>query len=441
MNRTQRLSAGLLFSALGATAGAEQLTPLGALQGANNDGSIPAWEGGYQHQPTGDTMQAATDPFASDTIEFYIDKNNYENYRALLTPGQIEMLRRNPEDYRLNIYKTRRSAALPQPIYDMAQKNARSARLSEDGNGITGFQGYYPFIQPANGLQAIWNHFMRYRGGSLLRKQTQIITQASGDYAAVGIEEEAVWPENLNDYDPVEDQNIIFMAKQKVTAPARLAGTILLVHDTINQVKQPRMAWLYNAGQRRVRRAPQVAYDGPGTASDGLRTADNVDMYSGSPDRYEWKLEGRHEIYIPYNNFKLTEQQLNAKQLIQTGHLNPAYLRYEKHRVWKVVGTLKAGQRHVYQQRVFYLDEDTWQIALAEHYDSHGSLWRFSEGFAVQYDYADTPWYAAEAIYDFNSSRYLVYGLICDADAPIKFGFKSNKSEFTPAALRISGVR
>ena len=36
------------------------------------------------------------------------------------------------------------------------------------------------------------------------------------------------------------------------------------------------MAWIYNAGQRRVRRAPQVAYDGPGTAADGLRTSDNL---------------------------------------------------------------------------------------------------------------------------------------------------------------------
>ena len=46
--------------------------------------------------------------------------------------------------------------------------------------------------------------------------------------------------------------NRILLFKQEVTAPARLAGGILLVHESMNQVKQPRDAWLYNPGQRRV---------------------------------------------------------------------------------------------------------------------------------------------------------------------------------------------
>ena len=40
----------------------------------------------------------------------------------------------------------------------------------------------------------------------------------------------------------------------------------------LNQAKEHRKAWLYNPGQRRVRRAPNVAFDNPGTAADGLRT-------------------------------------------------------------------------------------------------------------------------------------------------------------------------
>src|SRR5690554_8111524 len=76
------------------------------------------------------------------------------------------------------------------------------------------------------------------------------------------------------------DDNVLFYFKQVITAPSRLAGNVLLVHETLDQVAEPRRAWLYNAGQRRVRRAPQVAYDGPGTAADGMRTSDNLDMRS-----------------------------------------------------------------------------------------------------------------------------------------------------------------
>ena len=42
-----------------------------------------------------------------------------------------------------------------------------------------------------------------------------------------------------------------------------------------------------------------------GTSSDGLRTTDNFDMFSGAPDRYDWKLVGKKEMYIPYNSYKL----------------------------------------------------------------------------------------------------------------------------------------
>ena len=48
--------------------------------------------------------------------------------------------------------------------------------------------------------------------------------------------------------------NVLIYYKQAVTAPAKLAGTILVVHETMDQVKEPRAAWVYNTGQRRVRR-------------------------------------------------------------------------------------------------------------------------------------------------------------------------------------------
>lgn len=444
MTNPRVLSALMATMALAAsfTAAAEALTPLGAEAAGNADGSIPAWTGGFSRGITwSDIPKQFVDPFAGDPVKFSIDASNYETYRDNLTPGQIEQLRRNPDGYRLNVYETRRTARYPEHVYEAARKNAQTARLAPGGNGVLDYEGYVPFSHPKSGVEVLWNHFMRYRGGSLFREHTQVITQPSGAFSEVRLEDRAAWPENLTGFDPVRDANIMIFSTQKVTAPARLAGNILLVHETVDQVAQPRLAWLYNSGQRRVRRAPQVAYDGPGTAADGLRTSDNYDMYTGSPDRYEWVLEGKQELYIPYNNYRLTSHELTSAKLIEKGHLAPEYLRYEKHRVWKVVGTLKPGMRHIYAKRVFYIDEDTWQIALAEHYDSRGELWRFSEGFHVQYDYADTPWYAGEAIYDFSSNRYLVFGLIYNSAQPIIFGFKANKSEFTPAALRAQGIR
>jgi hypothetical protein len=420
----------------GGTAHAQELTALGAEVAANADGSIPAWSGGLKAAGT-----ALSDPFVGESSLLRITPENYQAHKEHLTDGQIAMFQRYPDSYFINIYPTHRTAALPESVQEAARYNARHAKLSADGNGVEGYKGYYPFPEPKNGVEAVWNHFMRYRGGSLVRDQLQVVTQANGSFGEVRIKEEAAWPEKLDGYNEVDDKNVLFFARQAVVAPSRLAGNILLVHETVNQVEQPRLAWMYNAGQRRVRRAPQVAYDGPGTAADGLRTSDNADMYIGSPDRYDWTLEGKKEIYIPYNNFRLTDQSLTVADVAGKGHVNQNLTRYEKHRVWKVVGKLKPGMRHIYSKRVFYIDEDTWQIALAEQYDNRGELWRFSEGFHVQFHYADVPWYAGEAIYDLNSSRYLIYGLLVDAQHPIQFGVRTSKSEFQPAALRRMGVK
>ena len=97
-------------------------------------------------------------------------------------------------------------------------------------------------------------------------------------------------------------------------APARLAGGVLLVHETLNAKAAPRQAWVYNPGQRRVRRAPNVAYDNPGTASDGLRTNDMTDMFNGAMDRFSWTLVGKKEMYIPYNAYKAARQQVQGQR-------------------------------------------------------------------------------------------------------------------------------
>ena len=156
------------------------------------------------------------------------------------------------------------------------------------------------------------------------------------------------------------EQNLKLNYLQSTVAPARLAGSILLVHETVDQAKEPRSAWTYNPGQRRVRLAPNVGYDNPGTAADGLRTNDDFGMYNGATDRYDWKLVGKREMYIPYNSYKLADPGLKYTDILKPGHINQDLARYELHRVWVVDATLKPGTSHIYARRTFYIDEDSW---------------------------------------------------------------------------------
>ncbi|MCY1523998.1 hypothetical protein D9M68_589140 [compost metagenome] len=220
-----------------------------------------------------------------------------------------------------------------------------------------------------------------------------------------------------------------------------MAGTVNLLHETIDQVKEPRLAWVYNAGQRRVRRAPQIAYDGPGSGGDGMRTTDNTDMMNGSPDRYDWKLVGKKELYIPYNNYQLGSPTHKYADIIQAGHINQDLTRYELHRVWHVVATLKPGQRHVYAKRDLYFDEDTWQLAEVDHYDGRGQLWRVSEGYSVTDYERQAPTYAMVGIYDLISGRYNVLAMTNESKHQTVYGRQSKMSDFTPAALRNAGIR
>jgi hypothetical protein len=240
---------------------------------------------------------------------------------------------------------------MPAEVVEATKANALNTNMVQNGNGLEKFTVANAFPIPKNGLEVIWNHITRYRGGSVKRYVTQATPQTNGSYSLVYFDDEFVFPNKLKDYDASKPSNVLFYFKQKVTAPSRLAGNVLLVHETLDQIKEPRMAWLYNAGQRRVRRAPQVSYDGPGTAADGLRTSDNLDMYNGAPDRYEWKLNGKKEIYISYNNYELDSPKLKYDDIIKAGHINQDLTRYELHRVWHVTATLKAGERHIYEER------------------------------------------------------------------------------------------
>jgi len=417
------------------------LTPLGAEMAGNADGSIPAWTGGITTPPAGYSPgMFHLDPYADDAVLFTITAANADQYRSMLSDGQVAMLERYPDTWKMDVYPTHRSAAYPQSIYDAAMANATTAELTGDGNGIKNAGEGAPFPIPQNGAEVVWNHLVRYRGETTIHKLGQVAPTAGGSYTIVNLDESVFWKyaQPGSRVETIGNRLAYFL--QTVTSPARLAGSILLVHETLNQDTEPRKAWVYNPGQRRVRRAPNVAYDNPGTASDGQRTSDQLDLFNGAPDRYNWELKGKREMYIPYNAYALHSDKLKYDDIIKAGHVNPQHLRYEKHRVWVVDGTTKEGTNHVYARRTFYVDEDSWQIVMVDQYDGRGQIWQFSEAYCINYYDQPLFWDTLQCHYDLQNGRYLAYGLNNEGVIE-KFNEPMDEGDFTPEALRRAGRR
>ena len=424
----------------------KDLTPIGAEMAGNADGTIPAWEGGIKSpEQVGvsgfESGGHHPDPYADDQVLFKITPENMAQYADKLTEGHKKLLTLYSDTYFMNVYPTRRSAAYDQRIYDAVKRNATSARLIEGGNGVTGATEAVPFPIPSNGLEVIWNHILRYRADAASRSIGQAPVTRNGNYSMVMLEDDfnAVYSKP----GAVEEEldNVIIYFKQQVTSPPRLAGQILLVHETLNQAIENRKAWLYNPGQRRVRRAPNVAFDNPGTASDGLRTSDDLDMYNGSPERYNWELVGKKEMYVPYNASKLHSSNLKYDDILKPLHINQEHARYELHRVWVVDATLKDGIRHLYKRRTFYIDEDSWQIVAEDIYDARDELWRVAEGHPINYYDVPNLWTTLEVFVDTQAGRYLALGLNNEQSKTYDFRAEYDTKDFSPSALRRSGVR
>lgn len=354
------------------------LTPLGGERAGNKDGSIPAWTGGQTKPVAGNKLgDIPTQFLASDKPLLQISAKNAAQYADKLSEGTRLLLAKYPDSFRVDVYPTQRTAAEPQHVYDNAFKNATRCSLKDEKRSLEGCFGGTPFPIPKDGAEVIWNYLMRVEAESIEYRFKNIVGNADGSHTLATRNDIAFqYPFYYKDGAPERWSGEYAMFRFNTLEPPFKAGESLVIRDTIDPAN-PRQAWQYLVGQRRVRRAPTVAYDTPDFVASGANYFDEVQGFFGAMDRYDWKIVGKKEMYVPYNTNGLIGAKLD--EAIAKHHLNPDHVRWELHRVWEVEATVASGKRHAVPKRRFYFDEDSWLLVLMDGYDAEGKLWRTTQ--------------------------------------------------------------
>lgn len=414
------------------------LTPFGAESAGSKDGTIPPYTGGLTKPPAAykPGMKKRPNPFATEKPLFSIDAKSLDKHADRLTSGTIALMQKYPT-YRIDVYPTHRTAAFPKYVIDNTLKNALSCKTVNGGLSVEGCYGGIPFPIPKNGYEAMWNHLLRFGGYTYTAEVKTYYVDSAG--RAVNVSQD-IAEQEYPYYNPkASSTDVYWKLKTSTTGPARAAGERSLLIDPLDQANAGRKIWQYLPGQRRTRVAPDLQYDTPIPNRGGAQTMDDLAVFNGKMDRYDFKLIGKKEMYIPYNTYEFM-YECTAEQILQPKHQNPNCLRWELHRVWVVEATLKPGKRHLYHKRTFYLDEDSWGIAMADSYDATGKMYRVGFGFiAPRYEVP------APTASDTFSHYDLINGIYTLTSWPGEGGFyespKLPDRDWTPESLAGSGVR
>lgn len=417
------------------------LTPTGAERAGNKDGSIPAWEGGHTAPIPGFVNGGKRpDPFAGDKPLFSVTAANVAQHADKLSEGSRLMFKRFA-DYRIDVYPTRRTFAAPAYIYERTARNAQAVSLVEGPGGPapSGWAGGFPFPIPKNGAEVMFNHVLRWTGDAVKNTNRFYVVTAEGK-TVLGAENEVENTSPANLPTPVGKDWDGFYQKGRVTtlAPTIAKGSASVIWGNVDPDKT--LVWTYLTGQRRIRKLPNACCDTQAPNTSGALNFDELQVFDGSLKRYDWKLVGKRELYIPYN----TNRSLLPREadFIKGRFLNPDHVRWELHRVWVVEATLKPGQRHVSPKAVFYVDEDSWIAVLGDRWDAQGQLAKSSwilpilaPDFPVLISYVF-------GSHDHLSGAWTPQNIVNDQASQFKRmaeGFPANR--FSPDALEGEGIR
>jgi hypothetical protein len=421
------------------------LTPFGAIKAGNKEGTIPEYTGVAIKPPAAfDPKNPGylPDPFAAEKPLFTIDAKNMAQYADKLSEGVKAMLAKYP-GYKLDVYPTHRTMVYPKYTLDNMVSNATQCQLVDED--LKGCKAGLPFPIPKNGDELMFNKVLAFTGTASKYTLGSYVVDKSGRmtlmswFNATG---EAPYWEESNKGEKKEGQ-LMMRFRYDTDEPARSAGERLLLIYPIDQ-KAPQPVYQYLPGQRRVKLSPDMAYDTPNPSSGGTSGMDEVRGYFGRGDRFDWKLIGKKEMYIPYNSYKLLQPECSEEKALTPNFINPACVRWELRRVWQVEATLKPGRRHIFSKRVMYIEEDAYHGGVYEGYDAAGKLYRTTMQFPFfVYSNPSLGMLGQPFVtYDNQTGAYGAFNIISHGrkgSAPI--AGKLAEREYTPGALTGSGVR
>lgn len=414
------------------------LTPVGAEKAGNKEGSIPAYGGTRMPPPTGWKVGAKpVNPYAGEKPLYVIEAGNIDKYKDKLSDGQQALVKTMP-GYRMEVYPAHRSCGYPDFVAEQTKKNLSVAKLDAENGLADAVGGGIPFPLPKSGAEAIWNHKLRYNGESIDTTYTQVVPPKGASGKNIGevqvYHDQLLYPmASAAVKSAAEVKGVEFGFREQTLAPSSVAGDGVQAYYFLDK---PTEVNLYFSAQRRMRRAPTYQYDAPVLNTDNLATIDQAWMFNGLLDRYDFKLAGKRELLIPYNNFPLYDHTLQAEDVYAGNYMARDKVRYELHRVWVVEATIKAGKRHSMPKRTFYIDEDSWTIVTADLYDNAGKLWRSQEAYLVPEYALGACYLSGTAIYDVQAGRYMAANVLAGAGKPTTFSRDYKLEDFSVDAVR-----
>jgi hypothetical protein len=417
------------------------LTPVGAERAGNAAGTIPAWTGGMTAEPAHDGVSGPlTDPFAQDQPVFTIDHANLARHAENLPDGALAVFARHP-DFRMRVFQTRRTAAMPRAVYDAIARNAIRAHAAPSGiaYGIAEAAGGVPFPIPANGAEVVWNHLLAFWGAAREDHVSTFVAPGDGTIEqTAGYREITDFPFYAPGVKPESVGPYYFKTRRRQDAPPARVGEGYIAWQPLDVAADRFIAWRYLPGEHRARKAPSLAYDTPDPDASGYESLDEYYLFFGGQDRYVFRLLGKRELYIPYNNNRLALRP--AREAMTPAHENPDALRYELHRVWVVEGTLAPGQHDIVPRRRLYVDEDTWLAVYSEEWDDSGRLWKF--GHATMLALPDVPAVigGSQFEYDLVNGGYC-YDFVLSPQGDYRVTGLHPPDTFSPDALAAESLR
>nr|MBV6628472.1 DUF1329 domain-containing protein [Oceanococcus sp. HetDA_MAG_MS8] len=408
-------------------------TPVGAQAPGNAEGQIPAWTGGLPS-----TQEVGDNPFADEQPLAVVQADNMDDWLPWLSDGHRVLLQRYPE-FRMPVYPSRRSVAYPDPIYSATQKNRGRARLL-GSDAISGARLGFPFPAPESGVEAMWNHRLRWRGEAMRRESNQAVVGGNGEIRNVLVQGEEILARYASIADPADlsQENILLYYLTTFGSSLRVPDFTVVVHESANSLERDRAIWALPRSYKKMFRIPPVGYDNPFPGAEGLFYIDMVDMYNGAFDHYDWKLAGKREMLIGYNAFKAQQYgpRAGADGLLHATALNSEALRYEIHRVWVVEATERGGKSHAFGVRRFYLDEDSWNVVLVENFDRAGQMWRVQEGHLLPNPVIQSADCAPVVTYDVQDDKYFVQRMTADFGPAQVLDPPPSVREFRPSNVK-----